>query len=724
MYQSQFLEKDYISADRPSLIEKCVNHYVKYLSRLYPQDDKKEIRRFAKELVSKQLKLPQITLTHQKSPGNSETKTIPFPTYVKNIVKNRIISPTGSIYSLPEEKESFIRITIRNKKKERSKFKKQMLKYKEEGNVLQANIANHLQNSAKITNNSFSGLPGSRHNFLYCKANYTAITGFARESIRCGYSHIEWFLGANMLLRSLDDVVNYCENVLETNKGKDIEKVIQKYNLHIPTAEELYEVFFICLKRHVFLIPIEEIKKYISSLSNLERTIIFYTGCFRNLLFYNEHFFRPFFKEMFDKEKVAPYAGDDLAEKLHQDEGLRMMTTSLCYEILGRDKEGKRLNLERALTENEEGYRKFIGIEEHFAKYIDKLTDLIEAFLIPSAGIPKLIDQQGITRTNVIISDTDSAIFSVENIVEWYTGSSVLNEDSFSINAFCVFATVKSLEHKFAKLSAGFGFVGKEIFGISMKNEFFMAAVLRPNLRKTYVSLNMFQEGKVLPKPHLDIKGVQFKSSLIAPESKQKVEDFCLKLFEETLNKGKVKGLDYLNYVKDYEWKIYKSLMSGEKEFLKTESIKPAEEYAGNPISTPFFYADLWNKVFVPEFDVINLPNKCYSLPLRLKGKVLKDPEWLQLLHETHPEIFVKLQKYLQEIEGKRGDITRLVVTPSATEIPEILRSLIDIRSIIYTNCMPLYLILQSMGCAFTYKKNMMLVSDVFRTDDEMFIPF
>ena len=724
MYKSKFLEKEYISANRPKIIERCIDQYVDYLSKLYPTDSKKQIKEFVKDLVSKDLQLPQIEISHQESTGNSKLKTIPFPSYLSKIIKKRIISPSGSIYLSPEEKESFIRITIGNKKKERSKYKKIMLKHKEEGNVLQANIANYLQSCAKITNNSFSGAPQSPYNFLYCKANYASITGFARESIKCGYSHIELFLGANLMLTSLDDVINYCYNVIESSDLERSQSVIEKYNLHIPTVEELSEMFLNCLKRYVFQIPTTEVKEYISHLLNIERAVIFYNGCLRNLLFYNDHFFKPYFKEMFDTEKVTPYQGEDLAKKLHQDEGIRMMTTSLHYEILGRDSQGKLLNVEKALEENEEGLRKFIGIEDHFVKSINKINDIIETFLRPKCGLAKLSEQPNITRTNVIISDTDSAIFSTENIVEWYTGSTVLNPESFSINAFCVFAVVKSLEHRFASLSAGFGFVGKEIYGISMKNEFFMAAVLRPPLRKTYVSLNMFQEGKVLPKPKLDIKGLAFRSSTLAPESIGKVEELCEKLFQETLEKGQVKGLDYLKFVSDYEFKIYQSLMSGEREFLKTESIKPAEEYAGDPISTSFFYADLWNKVFVPEYDPITLPNKCFSIPLKNKGKILKDEEWLKELQEKSPSIHKKLTSYLAEIEEKRGEITRLVVAPSVLEIPPILRGAMNIRSIIYTNCTPLYIILQVMGCAYNYKRdsNMVLVSDVLQTNREMLL--
>ena len=707
-----FLKPEYISAQRPKIITECINQYVHYLSHLYPEDNKGDIENFVKDIIAKETQLPVLDLTEQVNTGRSKRKQITLPEYISKIIKKRIISPSGSIYMSPKEKESFIRITIGDKKKERSKYKKIMLKHKEEGNVLQENIANYLQSCAKITNNSFSGVPQSPYNFLYCKANYASITGFARESIRCGFSHIELFLGANLFLRSLDDVVTYCFNVIKTCDLEASQRVIDKYKLHIPTTEEISEMFLKCLQRHLFCVKADPIVKYLSTLSHIEKAVVFYNGCLRNLLFYNPHFFIPYFKKMFDVENVAPYTGEDLASTLKQDEGIRMMTTSIHYEILGKDKDGKTSNPEKALTENPEALRKFIGIENHYIQCIGEIEDIITTFLRPESSLARMSQQSDIVRTNVIISDTDSAIFSTENIVEWYTGNTILNKDSFSINAFCVLAVVKSLEHRFASLSAGFGFIGKEIYGINMKNEYFMAAVLRPPLRKTYLSLNLFQEGKILPKPKLDVKGLTFRSSALAPESIQKVEEMAKELFEETLKKGKISGVKYLEFVQRYEQKIIDSLLSGSREFLKTESIKPASEYKNNPLTTSYFYADLWNKVFVPEFDEIVLPNKCFAIPLLGKGKVLFDPQWRAEFEAWNPKIFARFKEYLESVGDKRGDITRLVISPHTQEIPTIFRKIMDIRSIVYTNCSPLYLMLNSMGISYNCKKGEILIWD------------
>lgn len=708
-----FLKPEYVSAERPKIISECIAQYTHYLSHMFPNDKKEDIEKYVKKEIEKRTKLPILDLTEQIATGRSKRKKITLPEYLTKIVKKRIISPAGSIYMSPKEKESFIRITIGDKKRERSKYKKIMLKHKEAGNTLQENIANYLQSCAKITNNSFSGVPNSAHNFLYSKANYASITGFARESIRCGFSHIELFLGANLFLRTLDDVVTYCFNVLKTCDLETSQKVIDKYNLHVPSTEEISEMFIKCLEKHTFCVKTEPVIHYLSTLSDIEKTVVFYNGCLRNLIFFNPHFFLPYFKRMFDTENVSPYNGEDLEKKLHeQDEDVRMMTTSINYEILGKDSEGKPSNPEKTLKENPEALRKFIGIEDHYVKCLEELEDIITTFLRPNSSLAKMDAQSNILRTNVVISDTDSAIFSTENIVEWYTGNTVLNKDSFSINAFCVLMVVKSLEHRFATLSGGFGFVGKEVYGIKMKNEYFMAGVLRPPLRKTYLSLNMFQEGKILPKPKLDVKGGIFKSSQLAPESTEKVRLMAMQLFEETLKNGKVSGEKYLKYVQEYEQKIIDSLLAGKKDFLKTETVKTAKEYKNDPLSTSYFYADFWNKVFVPEFDEIVLPNKCFSFPLISDGKVLWDPQWQKEFETWNPTIFKRFKDHLENCGKEKGKIKRLMMAPQVLEIPVIFRKIIDIRSIVYLNCNPLYLILRCMGLSYDEKDGEVLVWD------------
>lgn len=722
-FVSPFRDASYIN-DRPKVVGLCREQYIAYLSRENPGDSREEIEDFVDDMIRGAIKIPQIDLIRQTSTGNFIREMVPLNVHLIRDVSNRIIAPSGSIYKLPSEHESFLRITIAYKKAERSKYKKVMLKYKEEGNALQESIANYLQSNAKVTNNSFAGALNSPYNILYCKPNFAATTSISRQSVKCGYSHIELFLGGNLYITTYDDVVTYCQRAIEINNLDRVMHIIKTYQLIIPTIQDVEEFFCEAIRNYVFVPPIEEIRLFIRALSDVERAVVYYTGCFKHLLTLNPDLFKPYFRAMFDISEVQPYEGDDLKAMLWRDGDVRMMVQSLHYTVLGTDEEGRNLNPEKALEENVDGFRMFIGIENHFLNHIERMRDVFETFLKPAMDISKIHEQPYMVRTNTLISDTDSAIFTTQNIVEWYAGRISFDPEAFAINAFTVFAVVKSLEHRFARLSSGFGMIGDDIYGINMKNEFFMVALMRTNIKKHYASLNMYQEGKILPKPKLDIKGVQLRDSKLSNVTVKATEEFIQDLFKDVLTHGQIEGKTYLRRVRQFELGIFRSIMDGERTFLKTDPIKPASEYDKDPMSSTYFYYDLWQNVFVPEFDSITIPNKCYVLPLKDKGNVLKSEKWLNYLKGQYPAIHDRLKAYLKPVYASGRNVSRLMLPPSIAEIPDILKPILDIRSVIYTNSKPLYLTLQSIGFAYNYGPDQFLISDFFEADKDFSVPY
>ena len=273
-----FREEHYV-AERPKMVQLCRDQYVAYLHRKYPQDSIQKITDFADRIIRDNLKVPMVDITRQTSPGNSVRETVPLSLHIVRDVSNRIISPSGSVYKLPTEHESFLRITIGQKKAERSKYKKVMLKYKEEGNTLQESIANYLQSNAKITNNSFAGALNSPYNILYAKPNFAATTSISRQSVKCGYSHIELFLGGNLYITTYDDVVNYCLRVFETTDRGRIADVVKEFNLKIPTREQVRTFFNDSLKNYVFIPPRKQVFDFIETFDDLALCAVYYTGC-------------------------------------------------------------------------------------------------------------------------------------------------------------------------------------------------------------------------------------------------------------------------------------------------------------------------------------------------------------------------------------------------------------------------------------------------------------
>ena len=722
MFKSPFRHDTY-EASRPKVTSLCRAQYIDYLRRIHPEDSLESIERFVDVTMKEDFRNPDIDLIRHPSPGNTIREVVPLTKHLSRDVKNRIVSPSGSVYYLPTEKESFLRITIARKKAERSKFKKVMLAHKEEGNTLQASIANYLQSNAKITNNSFAGALNSPYNILYDKANFASTTSISRQSVKCGYSLIELFLGGNHLFFHYDDVVSYSLRQIQALDLNLIQSCVTTYQLYIPTAEDLFEYFKHSIRHYMLKPPYDKLRAFSETLSPYERCAVFYSNCFKNLVFFNDSLFRSLFDDMFDVSHVKPNLTDKPESVYKRDDDIVMMVQSLHADVFGTV-DGRQRTLNRALSEFPEGVSMFLGICDHYEAKIAAMEPILSTFLRTNTDLPALHRHQEMVRTNTLISDTDSAIFTTQNFVEWYSGKLAFDRKSFAINAFTVFSVVKALQHRFARLSCGFGMVGKDIYGINMKNEFFMAVLIRTNIKKHYASLNMYQEGKILPEPKVDIKGVQFRDSKLGAETNKRVADYIKMLFNDVQSKGTITGSDYLQKVKDFERRVFESVMDGERTFLKTEPIKSASEYKNDAMSTSYFYYDFWSNVFVPEFDGIIIPNKCYVLPLKGDGSILKDLGWQDRLLKEYPDCHRKLLAYLKQCDETKKKITRIVLPPSMGRIPEIFLPLIDIRSIIFTNCQPLYLVLKSIGFAYNFAPDKFLISDFFKSDEGYSIPY
>lgn len=116
------------------------------------------------------------------------------------------------------------------------------------------------------------------------------------------------------------------------------------------------------------------------------------------------------------------------------------------------------------------------------------------------------------------------------------------------------------------------------------------------------------------------------------------------------------------------------------------------------------------------------IPNKCYSLPLKNNGKAILDPQWLEQLTTFDKSMTQYLLTFMENSEKK--SFSQILIPPTMASVPEIFRPLIDVRSVIFTNCKPFYLALESIGFAYIYGKDNFLISDFYNPDNLPKIPY
>ena len=705
-----FMQSEY-RYEKPSITDTYIEQMVTFLQTQDPQANEEELRTFVLNQIQEKKKSVKANVVTHPEYGRSELKTYDLSKHIDNI-KNSIISPSGAIYEKPDIKESVLRVVLQKKTKERSRFKKKMLSAIAMGDRQSYDYYNGIQASAKIFNNAMFGTTGNRYTILYDKAMFNSITSIARYCAMGGYGYIEKFLKGNMYLRSLDEVINYCTCLIRVCP-ETVNTVVQQYGLYVPTIYDVAHYFYNSLRYYMDVDKIwDDLYTYIKNLSETYRTFIFYASNIDNLIRYNDAFFRSFFQNFFLRDipvdrSIDPKSIFDIEEDLQ----------TLCLSINSEYIEN--IDVSKAIDTHPEGVKKIYALAKHMEKCLYDIGPIISTFLCVQIDLPNVMGHPNMVRRIVTVSDTDSAIFSTQHYVEWYTGKISFNQDAYDINAFITFMISQSIEHVFARISHGIGVVGDDIYRIKMKNEFLYPIMLRTPIKKHYAGIVTVKEGKILSEPMEDIKGAQLRGTNVSRTTTDAVTSFIRDIINNIKEKGALQASECLHYVASYEQYIYRSLCNGELTFFPTISVKPRDEYKDGENNQTYFHCMMWQEVFAPVYGDFILPNKGYGIPILGNGHAAYNKEWHDMLDAESPGMGKRLHDFLTRNSHKK--VSQIILPPIIHTIPRVFLHVMDARKIVYSNGSPFYLVLNALGLSPTYKhpNQSWLVSDHYFMEDE-----
>lgn len=696
---SHFLKEDYVKS-KDKFLTSYVNNMVMYLRHTNPNDSEESIRKYVETTVRSNIHRPKLKQIAYPSYGdaNLDHRDLLDHTYA---IAGRIVTPSGSVYKPPNETLSILKEKVTENIKRRKIIKKVMLDAKARGDEITEQRAHYQQANVKINNNSISGAMGSPFNCLYDVSGYNAITSTARHAIMCGYSHVERLIMGNNFFPDMNHVHNFVISIVGSMPSIEVlANCVNKHKLYIPTIDDVVNYLSHGMQYHMYINTVkDQLIALITSLTKAERVFVFYALCLKNIIHYNDAYFRDFFARFFDSNVVVT---DDIKPtdifKINGD--LLATVTALNAElILDPVQNPDSLSASELVDIMPEAVRKLVAISQHMNRCLDDIGDILELFVRVDMDTPDALAHPAMVRNTVIVSDTDSVIFTTQSWVEWYLGQLDFTKGAYEISAFIVLMITLSLEHVFARLSVGFGMHKDDIGKISMKNEFLYPLMLSTPSAKHYVGKITIQEGKILKKPQLDIKGVGLRGSALSKETNDATEAFANWFLNKVEKDKSITASECIFKVLEHEGRVYKSLMDGECRFLKTLPVKDKGEYTGEPADSNYFYYMLWQDVFAPDFGPFVIPNKGYVVPIIGKGKALQDETYLRGLEQKNKKLFDRLMKF---VEANKRKITSIVVPPSVTLVPEVIRPLINTQKIIYTNSTPFYLLLSSLGIGTT----------------------
>jgi hypothetical protein len=630
--------------------------------------------------------------------------------YINSIItSNKILVPSFTSYLSKEEKVSLISKYTENNVIKRAKSKKLAQEAKMRKDEVTYINKNNEQNNMKIYNNSLSGSFTQETCMLYNKTAHSTLTTITRTTSSLANASNERFIAGNRYYDSAITVLNNCIFLARYTNEELVEQVLTKYNLHRPSVEDCVNV----LKYSSNLYWRDDssyenkIIPFLKTLSDAQRASICYSGDFYHLRQYNPEFILSFLEDIsyrVEATEIIP----DIANKLYElDENLLNYTTQLFYyEFKGLGKKYEEIKDKKLLSSL---YLTSVRVVERLKHY----QDFIDAFLINEC-IPNNNNKIKLMRRRaVVLSDTDSTCFSVDNWVKWYNNGEVkFDQKSISIAASVAYLCTQLIPHWLAMFSANMNVAKEDLFLISMKNEFLWFLHAPAQVSKHYCALTVMQEGNIFHEPELEIKGVHFINSAINPEIISNFKDFAKNNFLEFIEKGYLNATDIIRKCIELENSIKDSiLLRRETSYFKKSRILEKEAYALDEDKSPYQRHKFWNMIFShkygtlaePPYDVIKIPTK-----IKTKTDFIN---WVNNIQDE--QIKNKLMQYAKET-GKYKLETFYINADfaKANSIPEEIRSIIDIEKIILELTYPYRLYLEVLGFLLDKDK---LIMDHFK---------
>lgn len=655
---------------------------------------------FVKEYVLNNYKAMQGTILKTTSPGNTEIQNIDVLQYLESVA-NKIIAPSGSIYRTKDEIISTPATMIVEKMKERANYKKLQFKAANEGDIKNQRLYKHRQNAVKITCNSLPGGFGSPFNIMYDKGGYNSITSVARAMIGLSITTAEQLLGGNFSWFTEDELYNFMMVLLEhCPDAKTITSTVSKYKMKTPSHDELFVYYKKLAKLYNPRCRFLTIKQLINSLQQHEVVFLFYYCNLKNIIWHNEEVFKPFINFLFTYDNLSidnSVTKDDLFSQ--EDSIIALTTVVFANEFQGR-------NLDQIASEPELLF-KLVALCKLMDSKLSNLDDLFRTFIDIPVIAPCIHKKPNTLRNTVIISDTDSVIFTAAEWDVWWRGDEdAITHDAYQITALVIYwlhTTVRNIVRHFSVINC----VADEDLGmLSMKNEFLYPIMLLYDIRKTYVGIVAAQEGHIKATPEPDIKGQTLKGSMFCEATREFTSDFITNQVLFPSMKGKLSAATLIAHVVAFENHISKSIDSGSCEFLKITSIKHEAEYK-SPDTTAVIKAwRFWEMVMTKEYGEIRPPGKVQMFPI-----VRPSAKYLEWLKQHYPKTHRRMVKYL---EIHRALPNNLITNPLLDKVPEELIPLINKQSIIFHNVQPVYSVMERIGICIGNKKDELLFSDIY----------
>ena len=566
----------------------------------------------------------------------------------------------------------------------RDEAKKEMKKYPKGSE--EYNKWNLKQLNYKVSCNALYGCAGQYTSIFYNLYVCTAVTGQGRGCISASITMFEGLLADNMKFGSLTEVLEFIDNVDKDQKNPNM----RKFNdWEVLDKNVSVEDCFLRLIRNCgwnSWIPsdeaVEAIWKTVCNLDQRTLNVLFYKN---NLYAFctNKKVMNLILTMLTKLEK--PYLDPNgIPDEIHDE---LVMFTDLVYEYcyyrhLWFDKLERVYNMMRDVVLITDTDSCIVSLDEWY-RFI----------LAQTIGIPMKIKytqaqiHQAAEKLELELRHTEPKMeydFYNDTLVETKRKKYpllIIEEDSLR------YSIVDIMSHVVSKLILDYMILFSENYNtksdgreclLIMKNEFLFKSLLLTNGAKNYASLQLVQEGNLIPEnKQFDIKGMPIAKVGIPETTANTLKDI---LEYDILRSNFVDQIDILKKLVALEKTIYNSIKNKDKTYHKPQRIKSISNYA-SPMTIQGIKASYaYNKIKSDEEPEINLNERNTVLII----KILGDRKNIYRIEKEYPEYYLRIKALLETTDYKNG-VTAIAI-PEDMEIPSWVIPLIDYDTIIHDN--------------------------------------
>ena len=547
-----------------------------YASRMTGKDYNLAVEHLRKKVQENKVGAvdPTVVFYYRGDNGDRDKQAAPLRAYLGNIVKNgHILAATGTAYLHPTVKRSKIVGYLDENVALRKKYKKMAQAFEAEGNMAQYGYYNNAQDNAKRDNNSVSGGFVAEGSVIKNTSAHSTLTSTTRSIASLSNACNERLIEGGRHYYKPEIIVNNIASIATKTNYEEVKLAVDLYGLTIPSVDQVIK----CIRRSSDFYfrdtrKINKIKALVEKMTDLERVAFVYTGDLYQIRQLNQDFTRKFITNLSKRGDATPV--EDVVSKLYKTDEL---VINYAHQVNITMLKGKGKDYDK--LQSEECFILY-NTAMNIIEVINFYKPFLKAFFLTKNSPPTMASLPRMIRRSVVLSDTDSTMFSVDGWVKWYfKGELTFSDDGYAVAGSVMYMATQSIAHILAHFSANMNVERSRLFSLAMKPEYVFPVFAQTSVAKHYYTAMMVKEGNVYKDIKMEIKGVHMKDSTLPRNITKGAAELMEKIIRTVMNGEKLSVYDTLNAAMDVEREILDSLERGETTYLKRLQIKPKESY-------------------------------------------------------------------------------------------------------------------------------------------------